>query len=160
MPRLWTAATDHFLNMYNVYIVRFLKQFWPSLLTLGVILYATLTPDPLGDETLPLIPHADKFVHAVMMGGLTGAILFDLRRRDRRERLGAKIVIAVGAGVLIFALADEWLQGQIGIGRPSDPYDGLANAAGVLVAMFTAPAAVRAVLQAKETGGHNHRGRP
>lgn len=127
-------------------ILRFIKSFWPTLLTLGVILYATLTPDPLGDEKLPMFPHADKMVHAVMMGGLTGAVLFDLRRADRRERLGRETVLAVGAGVLLFSFADEWLQGQIGIGRPSDIYDAAANAAGVVVAMLTAPSAVRALL--------------
>ena len=130
-------------------IIRFLKRFWPSLLTLGVVLYATLTASPLGDEKLPLIPHIDKAIHAVMMGGLTGAVLFDLRRADRRRTLGWRLVLAVGAGVLLFAMADEWLQGQLNIGRPSDPYDAAANAAGVLAAMAVAPCSVRRVLPEK-----------
>ena len=54
-----------------------LLQWWPSALVVAVIIYATWLPDPVGAEELPKIPHLDKLIHAVMMGGLASALMFD-----------------------------------------------------------------------------------
>lgn len=125
----------------------FLRRFWPSIIVLGFILYATLSSDPIGAEDLPSIPHIDKLIHAVMMGGLTGAIIFDLQRADRSRRLPTKYLIVIAISVMIFSGVDEILQMSIENGRSGEWLDLAADWVGVWVAYFTAPPAVRACLK-------------
>lgn len=128
----------------------FVARFWPSMLVLSIILYGTLSSHPLGDEKLPAIPHIDKLIHFLMMGGLVAAILFDLRRHVFRSaedtfrlRLSPYIILCVALGVIAFSIFDEWLQGQLSIGRPSEIYDGIANIMGIIVASVSAPAVLK-----------------
>lgn len=58
---------------------KFCKEWWPTALTLSAVLYATLWPDPVGASEVMLFPGADKLIHAIMMGGLASAVLFDMR---------------------------------------------------------------------------------
>ncbi len=124
---------------------KFLRSYWPSALIVCVILYATWLPGHLEPSNLPKIPHLDKLIHAVMFGGLTGAILFDRRRGG--TRLNSGIVLATAAGTLAFGAVDEWVQGLLPIGRPSDILDLCADAAGIIVATLTAPAVVNAIFR-------------
>lgn len=129
-------------------ILTFCGRFWPSALVVAVILYGTLTSSPLGDETLPPIPHIDKLIHFLMMGGLTAAVLFDIRRHkqsSQRAALTFRLIAAVAIGVALFSIFDEWLQGQLAIGRPSDYLDGVANIAGIIAASLIAPPVLRAM---------------
>lgn len=122
-----------------------LKKYWPTMLTVTVILYATWLPsDDLPDD-LPAFPFADKLIHAVMMGGFTGAILFDRYRASARgsRRMPLRTIIAVAASVAAFSVVDEVVQGLLPIGRPSDPYDLLADWLGCLIAALTAPPAIK-----------------
>lgn len=121
-------------------------RFWPTAIVLAVIIYATWVPHPLPDTDIPPIPHIDKLIHAVMMGGLAGAMMFDYHRADPRRRpLTPRIIILFTAVAMGFSVIDEVVQGLLPIGRPSDPLDLLADWAGCLVAAFAAPPAVRAV---------------
>ena len=113
---------------------------------MAVILYATLTADPLGGGDLSVLPHLDKLVHMVMMGGLTGAIAFDYGRAHPDRTLSRRLMLLIFVGVAIFACIDEWLQGALQIGRPSDPLDLAANLAGALVATYVSPPVIRIVL--------------
>jgi len=126
---------------------KYLVAFWPSLIVLAIILYGTLTADPLDGEPLPSIPHVDKIIHFLMMGGLDAAILFDLRRQKNicRRRLSLKTIIYIGMAVALFSLFDEWLQGQLAIGRPSDCFDALANLLGILASSLLAPPVLRKI---------------
>ncbi len=127
--------------------MRFVARFWPSMIVLGVILYGTLASHPLGDETLPPFPYIDKVIHFMMMGGLVAAILFDLRREKisggRFRPLSAHIIIYVALGVAVFSLVDEWMQGVLVNGRPSEVADGVANILGVACASLLAPPVLR-----------------
>lgn len=125
----------------------FIKRYWPSVLTLAVVLYATLYPDPLDDSTMPPIPHLDKLIHAVMMGGLYGAIVFDAQRADRSKSLSRAFLIAAAAGVIAFGALDEEAQNAMGLGRSGDGFDFVADFVGVAVAFFAAPPVVRKVLR-------------
>lgn len=120
------------------------------MIVVGVIIYATWYSHPLPEEEIPAIPHIDKLIHAIMMGGLTGAVLFDYRRADRTRRIGRKTVVIVSLSVALFAVVDEIVQGLLPIGRPSDYVDLLSDWVGVLVASLTAPSAVRGVLKSRE----------
>lgn len=128
-------------------MIKFFKRYWPSLLTLAVVLYATLYPDPLDDNTMPPIPHLDKLIHAVMMGGLYGAIVFDTQRADRSKSLSRAFLIAVAVGVIAFGALDEVAQNAMGLGRSGDGLDFVADFVGVAVAFFVAPPMVRKVLK-------------
>lgn len=131
-------------------IKEFLSRWWPSALTLAVILYATLFPDPMWPDEGPEIPGIDKLIHAVMFGGFAGALAFDYaRKKPRRKpglgRMALFCVVSLAVGGVI-----ELLQNAMGLGRSGDGLDFLADAAGAAVAFVTAPAAVAAVLRIRK----------
>lgn len=129
---------------------KFITEWWPSALTALVILYATLWPDPVGDTELMIFPGFDKLIHAIMMGGLTGAIYFDRRRSGRLLTLHYKILVALC--VAVFAIADEYLQALTNLGRAFEVWDILANLGGILIAYFTAPPVVNRIF--RSSSGH------
>lgn len=108
---------------------------WPTAIVAGGILWLTLAPHPVGHVKVELFPGADKVVHALMMGTLTAAALFDWWRGPGRERgLNRRAVMTILLSVILFSVADEWAQGAMGLGRTSDPADLLADIAGILLA--------------------------
>lgn len=118
----------------------FLRRWWPTGLTLAAVLYITLWPDPVGSDDLPLIPGLDKIIHAVMMGGLTSAILFDYRRNaGRPRRINRRFIILTALLMTVFSVADEWAQEAMNVGRSGDPLDFMADCAGILLAILAAP---------------------
>lgn len=127
-------------------IKTFLCQYWPTLIVIGVILYATLSSDPTGDVSIE-IPHLDKLIHAIMMGGLVGAIAFDYKRAERQRQLTFRFMSTVAAYVMAACIADELAQAYLTDSRSGDVLDLLADWAGVWVAVFTAPPAVNRVLR-------------
>lgn len=128
-------------------MIKIIRHYWPTLIVLIVIIYATWVPKPIDSDYIPLLPHIDKLIHAIMMGGLVGAIAFDYKRQERRHMLTLKVMAVITAGVMIFGAVDEVVQGLLPIGRPSDPWDLLADWAGSLIGADTAPAAVNAVVR-------------
>lgn len=127
-------------------IKTFLCQYWPTLIVIGLILYATLSSDPTGDVSIE-IPHLDKLIHAIMMGGLVGAIAFDYKRAERQRQLTFRFMSTVAAYVMAACIADELAQAYLTDSRSGDVLDLLADWAGVWVAVFTAPPAVNRVLR-------------
>lgn len=123
----------------------FLKRYWPTLLVAAVILYATLSNDPMPDMDMPLIPYFDKLVHAVMFGGLCGAWYFDLYRAGHRLTLRTKLLVAAACAAA--GGVDEVFQSCFTAERASDIVDWYADLLGIVVAFFTAPPAVRAVVR-------------
>lgn len=119
----------------------FLSTWWPTALTLGAVLWLTLAPDPVPDTGVELFPHADKVVHAIMMGGLASMLFFDYRRSPVRGRhiLTRKRVIVMASCVAMFAAIDEWAQGAMGLGRSSDILDLLADWTGIILASVCVP---------------------
>lgn len=128
-------------------ILRFCKTWWPTALTLGVVLYATLWPDPVAADDVMLFPGADKLIHAIMMGGLTSAILFDMRRAG--HSLTRRRILAVGAVIVVFSVIDEILQAAMDLGRAFEAVDILADTAGIIIASFTAPPTINRIFRHK-----------
>lgn len=136
--------------------MRFLRRYWPSAVTLTTVLWLTLAPQPLPDIDIPAIKGLDKLVHAVMMGGLTGALMFDRRRCGRwslrkndaghQRLLTPGVIVAICLCVAAFSVIDEWVQGALDMGRAADIYDLVADFVGIIVAALTAPAAINALL--------------
>ncbi|MGM9854012.1 MAG: VanZ family protein [Muribaculaceae bacterium] len=122
---------------------RAIRRWWPSTLTLALVLWLTLSPDPAPDVELPswLGEYADKIVHAIMFGGLTGAIIFDYKRRlpGAPRPLYTGFTSALTIAMIIFSILDEWLQGAMGLGRAADIYDIAADLAGIAIALLSAP---------------------
>lgn len=128
---------------------QFAKSYWPTALVVAVIIYGTLFPDPAGVDELPPIPHIDKLIHAIMFGGLAGAMGFDyarshgLRRPSRRAMAVFAIISTLAGGAI------ELLQGAMQLGRGADWYDLLADAVGAFVAFLIAPAAIALCLKGR-----------
>ena len=128
-------------------VLRFLRRWWPSAVCLGVVLYATLWPDPLPEGGGFFFPGYDKFIHAVMMGGLSAAILFDLRRAG--FCLSARRVATVSLVVVVFAVADEVAQRYLTAVRSWEILDILAGWGGIVIAAFAAPPVIRLIFKSK-----------
>lgn len=134
-------------------ILSFMLRWWPTAITVAIVLYLTLAPDPTPDVEIPsfLGEYADKIIHAIMMGGITGAMIFDwFRGRDGDERrmttgYTATTVIIVA----LFSIIDEWAQSAMGLGRTGDVYDLLADFTGIFIALLVAPPLCRRILRGK-----------
>lgn len=99
-----------------------------------MILYLTLLPQPLGDEEIPLFEGADKVVHFIMFGGLTGTYIFDRWRTGKPVRMKGALLTALISALL--GILVEYLQSAMGLGRTgNDIYDALANTLGAFTAV-------------------------
>lgn len=132
-----------------------ITYYFPTFVVLCIILFATLSGNPMGDASLPSIPHIDKLIHAAMMGGLLGAIAFDWQRANPDKCLTTSFMWAIFGVILVFGVADELLQGFLDNGRSGDPYDFLADCLGAAVAVYLAPPAIRAVLRLNASRPHS-----
>lgn len=126
---------------------KLIKRWWPSALTVLIVLYGTLFPDPIGTEDMPVFPGYDKLIHAIMMGGIASAIMFDYRRSGRS--LSTRYVLVVGVWVTVFAVADEFVQHLVAPNRTFDVLDILAGVAGVVIASVAAPPVINRIFRRK-----------
>ena len=115
------------------------------MIVVAVILYATLNSDPVGVDDLPVIPHLDKIIHAIMFGGLFAALCFDLYRSGRQLSTGVKVAFAIACAVA--GGLDEAGQILMENGRSGDIADWIADCTGIAVAYITAPPAIRRVVK-------------
>ncbi|MCM1450181.1 MAG: VanZ family protein [Clostridiales bacterium] len=123
-----------------------------TVLILLVILYLTLMPDPLPDTHVELFAGADKVVHAIMFAALAGAIVLDMVRFRRVDRLSAGVVAAI---VVVASLAGggiELLQGTMNAGRSCDFYDFVADAVGAVAGALVALPIARWLSAGKDCG--------
>lgn len=116
------------------------KSWWPSAIVLAIILWLTLSPDPVPGNHLKLFNGADKIVHAVMMGCLTAILLYDFARNGGKHKsISRKNAAVIGLSVACFSALDEWAQGAMGLGRTSDIMDFLADLSGMLITISVLP---------------------
>lgn len=130
-------------------MIKRLTSYLPTAIVVIIVLYATLVSHPVMVDEIPPIPHIDKVIHAVMMGGVLSAFAFDWQRAHPGRRLSPSLIWAIFGCVVAFSIADELVQGALGNGRSSDPYDLLADIVGALGAAYLAPPAIRKVLNNK-----------
>ena len=117
------------------------------MIVVGVILYATLNPDPVGAREFNLFANADKLIHAIMFGGLFSALCFDWRRDGRI--LTRRRILAFAAATVIAGACDETFQYLLRNGREGDILDFCADTFGVFVAYFTAPPVIQHIFKNK-----------
>lgn len=101
-----------------------------TVLTILLILWLTLTPDPLGEDAPSLFPGADKLVHAIMFGFLTTMIMLDRQRRNHWRELGEKFIISSAIISTLFGILIEVLQLEMDMGRGFEVADMAADAIG------------------------------
>ena len=123
-----------------------IKRWWPTILCVAVILYATLSADPTAGAELPLFPGFDKLVHAVMFGGLAGAVAFDWQRSHRATFLDRRRMAVICALCVVAGGVDELAQATLTEARSAEWADFLADIIGIAVAWVAAPPAIRGVL--------------
>lgn len=104
-----------------------------SLLTLCLILWLTLAPQPAGDVEIPLFEGADKVVHAIMFGFLALMFHIDLGKLRHGAATSAQAWWCAAAS-LIVGVVVEWLQRAMGLGRSMEWADTLADGVGALAA--------------------------
>lgn len=117
-------------------LIRNIPPYLPTALVIIAILYISLAPDPMPDEIpLLLFPGADKVIHFIMYGGLTGTFCFDYYRRGNCSKEGIALIVAALIATAMGG-AIELIQDYMGIGRHSDYLDFIANAAGAIVGIL------------------------
>lgn len=102
--------------------------------TVVAILWLTLARTPLPETEIPLIPGADKIVHAVMFGWLTLVICWDWYITTH-SRLSAPRIAVCAIISILFGGAVELAQGAMGCGRSADIWDFTADTIGALTVM-------------------------
>lgn len=111
-----------------------IPAYQPTAAVLVVILYLTLLPKPLGDEDIMLFDGADKVVHFIMFGGLTGTYIFDRWRIGKPVNMRGALITALFSAAL--GILVEYLQYAMELGRAgNDVYDAIANTLGAFTAV-------------------------
>lgn len=129
---------------------KYLLRLYPGMLS-GIvvlaILWLTLAPHPLPEEDIPMFPHMDKVVHALMFGSLVFSLVIDrellLHRRyvdsgcmPRRRLLPLGVIFI---GTALFGGIIELLQGAMALGRGADWLDFAADLSGALIFTLFSP---------------------
>lgn len=130
-------------------ILEFSRRWWLTIIVTAAILWLTLAPHPVGDNEIELFPGADKIIHAIMMGGLAFTALFDFARNGtwrNIRKITPAIAITVAFTCIIFSCIDEWGQSVMNLGRSSDPFDLVADIAGIILAATIAVPLIRKLL--------------
>lgn len=123
--------------------LRHIPAYLPTGVVLCAILYLSLTADPMPNTSRFFdFPGADKLVHFIMYGGLTGCFCFDYYRRPCNS-YNAKVPVIATLTAIIISGVVELLQNSMGLGRTGDWLDMLANALGALVGMVVGDALMR-----------------
>ncbi|MCH5241273.1 MAG: VanZ family protein [Muribaculaceae bacterium] len=104
-----------------------------SIVTLLVILWLTLAPKPLGDETPMLFPGADKLVHGIMFGFLGTTMMLDWQRKNRWKLVFPKRVFICATLSAILGVLIEVAQANMGLGRGFEYGDIVADTIGAYV---------------------------
>ena len=104
------------------------------------------------ENTIPLFPGADKLIHAIMMGGLAAAAMFDYKRTvvTRGVRLPIRVIGTIAVATAIFSIIDEIVQGEMDLGRTCDFYDILADWGGITIAALMAPPVINRIFRIKK----------
>lgn len=128
-------------------VLLFIQKFWPSIIVLSLILYATLDSNPIEIDRRLWFPHLDKVIHLIMMGGLTGAIAFDIQRSNKTAWvLNIRNMLIIAMCVILFGACDELAQGLMDNGRGCELLDFAADSIGAICAAFMAPPVIKRVL--------------
>ena len=111
-------------------IVRRIPNRLPTVLAVGLLLWLTLASKPLGDNDMPLFQGADKLAHALMFGGTTAVLLFDIQRERGWHALRWILPVTAGTVFSLVGVAIEFAQEVMGNGRSFERADIAADTVG------------------------------
>lgn len=130
---------------YSPDVIMIMKRLFFSLprwiltaVVMAAIIYLTLVPRPLPDVDIPLFPGADKLVHAIMFGGLAGAITLDWVRLRGVTGLTCKCLSAIALIATLTGGVIELLQLWMAMGRGCELWDFVADGAGAVSGVWIA----------------------
>lgn len=104
-----------------------------TVLTVLLILWLTLAPDPLGDDSPELFPGADKIVHGIMFGFLTVVALLDSQRKSGWLPASSLRITMTAVVATLFGIAIEFAQRAMEMGRGFETADMAADGTGALI---------------------------
>lgn len=117
-----------------------------TVLVILAVLWLTLAPHPFGEEeiSIPLFPHADKVVHALMFAAVAAVALFEehirtsypLEKGSNLRRDSLKVG-ATFLAVSLFGLAIEFAQRAMRLGRSFEWADFAADTTGAFIGVLT-----------------------
>lgn len=102
-------------------------------LTVLLIMWLTLSPDPLGPEPPKLFPGADKIVHALMFGFLTAMVCLDKERKNGWSQLSARFLLIAAISSALFGAIIEVAQFTMNLGRGFENGDIIADTVGAML---------------------------
>lgn len=126
------------------------KRHTLTIIALITFAWLTLAPDPLPvDDQFVWFEGIDKVVHALMLWGITCAVIFDYKRSTSPmpRPLNARVVCLIYVCMLVLSFADEAMQSLMGLGRTGDMLDVVADNVGIIVGLLSAPPIVNAMLR-------------
>ena len=118
----------------------------PTTIVLALILYATLTPNPVEIDPEFMFPHMDKAIHFIMFFFLVWAMAFDAAKITKSTELPTLQIRLVVAAAFVVGMLTELLQSIMEAGRTGALDDLVADVIGALVAMITSRWIVRLLL--------------
>ena len=104
-----------------------------SIITALVILWLTLAPRPLGEETPTLFPGADKVVHALMFGFLGTMMMLDWQRKHHWKPVFLNRILLSSTLSALLGIFIEYAQESMGLGRGFDYGDMAADVIGAYI---------------------------
>jgi glycopeptide antibiotics resistance protein len=117
-------------------MIKFFKKIKPGVLyviTLAIILYISLSSNPLNVRGFEWYYGSDKIIHAVMWGFLTMVMAYEVSKALYFFDPGWELYICMFLINSLLSVLVELVQELMKIGRHFDIYDIVANCAGVLV---------------------------
>ena len=117
-------------------MIKFFKKIKPGVLyviTLAIILYISLSSNPLNVRGFEWYYGSDKIIHAVMWGFLTMVMAYEGSKALYFFDPGWELYICMFLINSLLSVLVELVQELMKIGRHFDIYDIVANCAGVLV---------------------------
>ena len=117
-------------------MIKFFKKIKPGVLyviTLAIILYISLSSNPLNVRGFEWYYGSDKIIHAVMWGFLTMVMAYEVSKALYFFDPGWGLYICMFLINSLLSVLVELVQELMKIGRHFDIYDIVANCAGVLV---------------------------
>ena len=118
----------------------------PTTIVLELILYATLTPNPVEIDPEFMFPHMDKAIHFIMFFFLVWAMAFDAAKITKSTELPTLQLRLIVAAAFVVGMLTELLQSIMEAGRTGALDDLVADVIGALVAMITSRWIVRLLL--------------
>lgn len=104
-----------------------------SIITLVVIFWLTLAPQPLGEDPPSFFPGADKLAHGIMFGGFTAMMLLDWQRKHGWKAVWWNRAIVCAFLASLVGILIEFAQANMSLGRSFEYEDIIADVCGAFI---------------------------